>query len=143
MAEPSPDTFIVRILGPDGRAVGVGALVAERHVVTCAHVVNTALGRDARDQGQPAGAVTLDFPLADSGRGTGKPPTLRATVERWLPPPREGAAGDDIAGLVLASGQAPEGTAAARLAVDAPRPGRKVRVFGYPACGPTGDGWRL
>jgi hypothetical protein len=55
--------------------------------------------------------VTLDFPLA----GT---PALTATVERWLPPPREGAAGDDIAGLVLEG--APEGTAAVRLAVDVP-----------------------
>jgi hypothetical protein len=98
MPDPAPDTFIVRILGPVGRPVGVGALVGERHVVTCAHVVNTALGLDVRSQGQPDGPVALDFPLAS---GT---PALRAAVERWLPPPREGAAGDDIAGLVLTDG---------------------------------------
>src|SRR5712691_3641624 len=138
MAEPSPDTFIARILGPDGRPVGVGALVTERHVVTCAHVVNAALGRDVRDQRRPAEAVALDFPLAGSVPGSA--PTLRAAVERWLPPPREGAAGDDSAGLVLADGHAPEGTVAARLAVEAPRPGQKVRVFGYAAARPDG-GW--
>ena len=66
--DSSPDTFIARILGPDGRPVGVGALVTERHVVTCAHVVNAALGLDAREQGQPTGTVSLDFPLA--GRRT-------------------------------------------------------------------------
>ena len=135
MTDPSQsspaDTFIARILGPGGHAVGVGALVTERHVVTCAHVVNAALGLDARQQRQPDGLVRLDFPLAG-------PSTLTATVERWLPPPREGATGDDIAGLVLE--HAPEGTAAARLAVDVPRPGRTVRVFGYPAGRPDG-GW--
>ena len=132
MADP-PDAFIARILGSDGRPVGIGVLVAERHVVTCAHVVNAALGLAARQQGQPAGPVTLDFPLVG-------PPTLTATVERWLPPPREGATGDDIAGLLLAGERAPEGTAAARLTVDTPRPGRAVRVFGYPAGRPDG-GW--
>jgi hypothetical protein len=30
-------------------------------------------------------------------------PPLRTRVQRWLPPPRTGAAGDDIAGLVLTS----------------------------------------
>ena len=29
MTDPSPDVFIARILGPDGRPVGVGALVSE------------------------------------------------------------------------------------------------------------------
>src|SRR4051812_58393 len=111
MTDPSPDGFIARILGPNGRAAGAGALVTERHVVTCAHVVNAALGLDPRQQRQPDGPVTLDFPLADGA------PTLTATVERWMPPPREGAAGDDIAGLVL-NEALPAGTAAARLAVD-------------------------
>jgi V8-like Glu-specific endopeptidase len=134
MRDPSPDAFIVRILGPDGRPAGVGTLVTERRVVTCAHVVNAALGLDPRQQKQPDAPVTLDFPLAGGAL------TLTATVERWLPPPREGAAGDDIAGLGLASEGTLEGTAAARLAVDTPRSGRAVRVFGYPAGRPDG-GW--
>ena len=138
MLEASPDAFIVSVLGPDGGPVGVGALVTERHVVTCAHVVNAAFGLDARAQGQPTGTVALDFPLVRQGDPGGSPP-VRATVERWLPPPREGAAGDDIAGLVLVNEQAPEGTAAARLAVDTPRPGRTVRVFGFPAARPDGE----
>ncbi len=136
VAESSPDGFIVRILGPGGGPVGLGALVTGRHIVTCAHVVNAALGLDARAQGQPTGTVALDFPLA----GPGGSPALRATVERWLPPPREGVTGDDVAGLALVGEVAPAGNAAARLAVDAPRPGRAVRVFGYPAGRPDG-GW--
>lgn len=133
MTDAALGTSIARILGPDGWPVGVGALVTERHLVTCAHVVNAALGLDARQQSQPTEPVTLDFPLVG-------PSTFRATVEQWLPPPREGATGDDIAGLVLADERAPEGTAAARLAVDPPRPGRAVRVFGYPPGRPDG-GW--
>ncbi len=132
MADPAPGTFIARILAPDGGPAGVGALVSERHVVTCAHVVNAALGRNARQQEQPTGPVQLDFPLLDA-------PMMIATVERWLPPPREGAAGDDIAGLVLAE-RAPAGAVAARLAVETPRPGRTVLVFGFPAGRPDG-GW--
>ena len=135
MSDVSPDGFIVRVLGPDGGAVGLGALVTGRHIVTCAHVVNAALGLDARAQGQPTGTVAVDFPLADAS------PALRATVERWLPPPREGVTGDDVAGLMLVSeGKSEETTAAARLAVDGPRPGRAVRVFGYPVGRPDG-GW--
>jgi hypothetical protein len=33
---------------------GVGFVVDERHIVTCAHVVNTALARDQRAQDKPA-----------------------------------------------------------------------------------------
>ena len=138
MAELSPDMFMVRILGPNGLPVGVGALVSERHVLTCAHVVNVALGLDARAQGRPVGPVIVDFPLAhpkDAESVAGE-----ATVVRWLPPPREGATGDDIAGLELLAQRAPAGTGAAQLAVDTPRAGRAVRVFGYPGTPPRPDG---
>jgi hypothetical protein len=79
-----------------GTPVGIGALVGDRHILTCAHVVNAALGRDTKDQAKPDGAVTLDFPFAPR---TGGP--LRARVVCWVPPPADGRAGDDIAGLEL------------------------------------------
>src|SRR5262249_18010427 len=137
MPDQLPDTAIVRILGPTGQPVGVGALVTDRHIITCAHVVNAALGLSPRDQRRPDRSVALDFPLVRPA-GTGEPPVLRATVECWLPPPREGATGDDIAGLALAGERAPDGTGTVRFAVDLPRPGRAVRVFGYPAGRPDG-----
>lgn len=130
---PGPEAFTARILDPNGTPAGVGVLVAERHILTCAHVVNAALGRNELAQERPAEAVALDFPLLPGE------PQVRATVESWLPPPRDGAAGDDIAGLVLAGEpRAPEGAAPARLAVDPPRPGRMVRVFGCPGSRPDG-----
>lgn len=128
MSGAGPEAFTVRILRADGVAVGIGALVSDRHVVTCAHVVNAALGLDKQEQAKPTRIVALDFPWLDGA------PQVQASVELWLPPRREGAAGDDIAGLTLSgSGRAPEGAVPARLAVDLPRPGRTVRVFGVPA----------
>ena len=140
MADQSPDLFAVRILGPDARPVGVGVLVGERQIVTCAHVVNAALGLDPRVQAQPADTLTVDFPLAHHPHSRSDPPRNKALVVRWLPPPREGVAGDDFAGLVLLAERAPDGTAPAQLAVNSPPIGRTVHVFGYPGTPPRPDG---
>jgi hypothetical protein len=91
----------VRELDANGTTVGVGVLVGPQEILTCAHVVNSALGRDRRAQDQPAGEVTVEFAAGDG-------PPLRARVQRWLPPPRAGAAGDDIAGLILISTELPQ-----------------------------------
>ena len=44
-------------------------LAGPRHVVTCAHVVNAALGLDPRTQGKPGSPVRVDFPLLSSWAG--------------------------------------------------------------------------
>ena len=111
-------------------------LAGPRHVVTCAHVVNAALGLDPRTQGMPSSPVRVDFPLLGSGAEAA---ALEAVVKVWLPPPREGAAGDDLAGLVL-TGRLPDRAVAGRLAVETARPGQQVRVFGYPGIPPRPDG---
>ena len=47
--------FTVRVLRIGSAAgAGVGFVVDEQHIVTCAHVVNAALGRDQRAQDAPA-----------------------------------------------------------------------------------------
>ena len=140
MPEPVPEEFIARIFGPRGDAAGVGTLVGPRQVVTCAHVVNVALGLDPRTQGVPDGLVTLDFPLAPGQPADDEPARYTATVEKWAPPSRQGAAGLDLAGLVLVDGLTPAGTVPARLAVDVPLTGSAVRVFGYPSTPPRPDG---
>jgi hypothetical protein len=86
---------------------GAGFLIGTRWVATCAHVVNTVLGRDRRAQEPPApGAeVKLDFP--NHPRLDGEPedhPRRTAQVAVWHPPPRlDTTRGpmDDIAVLVL------------------------------------------
>src|SRR5918997_6433864 len=97
----TPDSgTAVRMRDAAGHTVGVGVIVGSREILTCAHVVNSALGRDRRAQDHPAGEITVEFTVGDG-------PPLRARVQRWLPPPRTGAAGDDIAGLVLTSTELP------------------------------------
>jgi hypothetical protein len=131
LTETMPDAFIVRVLGPDGRPAGAGVLVGGRRIVTCAHVVNVALGMDPRSQDRPDGAVTIDFPLLALGR------QRVARIVAWVPPPREGAAGDDVAGLELTAAP-PAGAAPARLSMETPRVGRMLRVFGFPSSRPNG-----
>jgi WD40 repeat protein/3',5'-cyclic AMP phosphodiesterase CpdA len=99
-------------------------------------VVNAALGLNLLDQVAPSGIVLVDFPLADATDRR----QWRAKVEQWLPPPREGAAGDDIAGLMLLDDPLTLEAEAAKLAVEVPRIGHRVRVFGCPPQRPDG-GW--
>jgi predicted phosphodiesterase len=89
--------FVVRVLTPDGRTAGVGVLVGPQHVLTCAHVVNVALGRaDLRDQAPPVASdvVGLDFPLltpasggqADSAAAPAAAPTAVSTAAPTVAP---------------------------------------------------------
>jgi WD40 repeat protein/type II secretory pathway predicted ATPase ExeA len=128
--EVSPAAFTVRFLTKAATAAGIGALVTERHIITCAHVVNVALGRDHTSQDKPTELVTVDFPLL------AEVPTVQARITLWVPPPRAGAAGADIAGLEIT--ELPAQARPIRLAVDPPRPGTTVRVFGCPADRPDG-----
>lgn len=87
IAGAGPDTPLQQSfvsLRHDGRAVGAGVLVAERLVLTCAHVVNSALGRDRFAQDTPGGGdpVTLRLPHVAAGRDL----TGRVVREMWVPP---------------------------------------------------------
>ncbi|WP_367135172.1 pentapeptide repeat-containing protein [Saccharothrix sp. HUAS TT1] len=123
MPDGSLPGSVVRFTDAAGHVVGVGVLVGERRVLTCAHVVNLAVGRDGLSGAPPDDPVLVDFP----GRAA-----IRATVRQWLPPPpREGAPGQDVAGLELAE-DAPAGATPAKLITTLPGPGHEVDVFGYP-----------
>ena len=130
-----PGRFIVTLLTAEGQPAGMGFLAGADQIVTCAHVVNVALGRDPRSQEMPTQSVTAEFPLLGGGTAG-----VDAWVERWLAPPRAGAAGDDIAGLRLDGGELPEGAAPAVLATGVVRPDQAVDVFGYPQAPRRPDG---
>lgn len=74
------------------RAVGAGVLVAERLVLTCAHVVNSALGRERFTQDTPGQADTVTLRLPHVAAGTDL--TARVVREMWVPP-RARAVGRD------------------------------------------------
>jgi hypothetical protein len=88
----TPETFTVRLLTQGGTPVGIGTLVSGRHILTCAHVVNTALGLGMYDQPKPAGTVTVDFPLLAKAPRTQARVTLQAGYGRVgsRRPPHEG-----------------------------------------------------
>lgn len=132
MPHRDQEGFTVRVLR-DGSAVpaGVGFVVGNRHIVTCAHVVNTALGLPPRQQDRPGpgNTVRVEFPLLGDAEGT---PVRNCRVATWSPPPPDGVSGADVAGLVLVGEGLPEGAAPARLADPQPHRDITVSVFGYP-----------
>jgi transitional endoplasmic reticulum ATPase len=136
--ERHPSGFVVALLSPEGSPAGMGFLAGVSEILTCAHVVNRALGRSLTAQNRPENLVTVSFPLL---RVSGSSPvTVSARVEKWIAPPLEGVAEGNVAVLRLADGPTPEGVAPAVLATDAPQANQAVEVFGYPTEPPRPDG---
>ena len=112
--------------------VGAGFLVGDRGVLTCAHVINAALGRGSQAVDRPDRAVAVDFPLL-AVPVAAQP----AAVVRWLP---VAAAGEgDVALLQLAGAPPPGATPATLVQADEPW-GHRFRVCGFPA-GYDGGDW--
>ncbi|KPI22873.1 hypothetical protein OV320_1330 [Actinobacteria bacterium OV320] len=127
---------VVRFRGPSGGIVGHGVLVDDEHVVTCAHVVNAALGRQLRSTDDARGQVVrLEFPLL--AQLTALAPERRAKVDAWEAP---GTAFDglDVAGLTLVGESRPIGAIPVPLAPEGHTEG-DVLLFG-PVEGRPG-GW--
>lgn len=86
---------IARIVsGIDGTHVGMGIVIAPRRVLTCAHVVNQALGRDDGSTVQPDERLLLEFPLHTIHA------SRVAAVSAWHPINSAGRPGD-VAVLTL------------------------------------------
>ncbi|WP_312866146.1 VMAP-C domain-containing protein [Streptomyces boluensis] len=73
----------VSVLGAE-RPVGAGVLIGPRRVLTCAHVVNSALGRDRFDPALPAWARTVELRLPHVDRE--RRITARVVADLWRPP---------------------------------------------------------
>ncbi|CCH34934.1 pentapeptide repeat-containing protein [Actinosynnema sp. NPDC047251] len=129
MPAGSLPTSVVRFVDGSGRTVGAGVVCTRTQVVTCAHVVNLALGRDHRDPDRPTGPVRIEFAALPGVTADG-------SVRLWLPPPpREGVVGDDVCVLRL---DVPAEVTPAKLITTPPRPGHLVDVFGFPPDRPDG-----
>ena len=132
MSHASREGFTVRVLRSGSAAsAGVGFVVGDRHIVTCAHVVNKALGREQRRQDVPPpnSQVQVEFPMLGDGYGA---PLRSCLVLAWAPPPLSGLSGGDVAGLVLVGEHLPEGAGPAQLINPAALRDVAVGVFGYP-----------
>ncbi len=123
----SAESAVVRIRGVGGSPAGMGVAIGPRQVVTCAHVINAALGLVHRSQAQPSRATTVqvEFPLIDGG------PIRTARVVAWTAPPQRGTGGD-VACLEL-NENAPSDVPYARFAQSDTSPDDELLVFGYPS----------
>ncbi len=94
----SAENAICEILR-DGKPVGLGFALDPTHVLTCAHVLNTALGRPQREASDPGLAiVTVTFPIGRSEGDTQR----QATLGEWLPTDPARFDAGDLAILELA-----------------------------------------
>ncbi|MCI5118716.1 MAG: hypothetical protein D3913_12355, partial [Candidatus Electrothrix sp. LOE1_4_5] len=137
MSSFSLESALVRLLIDEHsprKPVGAGFLVTPTHVVTCAHVVNDALGYPQSRPDLPDSEVFLDFPLAKDQ------PLIRAKILHWFPVQEDSAVGklEDIAVLeLLSETPLPAGLQPAPVVVGEEREGlaaeSKVRMCGFPA----------
>lgn len=125
---------IVCILRGDGTPVGAGIVLDHRRVLTCAHVVNEALGRHRFTADAPQARVSVTVPLRTRGE---MPFETSVRAECWRGPVEIPAFGEpeDIAVLELDDGRTwPAGVATARLCALDLRDDhdRSVRLTGFP-----------
>ena len=73
------NSAIVRIRAANGTIVGTGFLVTSRHVLTCAHVIASALDLPHDIPDLPQADLHLDFPLLTPES------TLTARISHWQP----------------------------------------------------------
>lgn len=118
------EASLVRIWTKDKRRiVGSGFLVAEKGVLTCAHVVAQSLGIEPTVLKKPEEEISLDFPLIEPGN------MLSAKVVSWFP---KGIEEDgDLAYLGLLQKPSQE-IVALPLIPEENVWGHQFRAFGYP-----------
>ncbi|MET9896111.1 trypsin-like peptidase domain-containing protein [Streptomyces sp. NPDC006465] len=124
---------LVRILDPaDATPVGFGLLASRTKIVTCAHVVATALREPQTLMDPPKRPVLLDFPLISPGEHR------TAQVDAWVPMKPNGEG--DVAGLLLQD-PLPDGATPHVLAQDDAVGDHPVSVYGYQRQLKDAAGW--
>lgn len=124
----SLDAAVLRIFATAGSPVGLGFLITDQLALTCAHVVDAALGI-VDDAQSPVGAlVEVDLPLLGSGQHA------TAAVVRWIPAQSSGAG--DVAVLRLSA--PPVGARPVRLVEVDQVWGHPARAYGLPDGRPGG-----
>jgi|GEM_PF-2723867 len=116
---------IARIYHTNGAIVGAGFLVADRYLLTCAHVVTAALGIPTETVEAPTALLELDFPLIAPGQ------KVKAKVVFWQPV-NPTQIGEDIAGLELESAALAE-SQAVRLVTTEEFWNHPFQIFGFPS----------
>jgi 3',5'-cyclic AMP phosphodiesterase CpdA len=133
--EPSPPEgpglagCCVVIRDTAGGPAGLGVLVSQTEVLTCAHVVNCALARLDEHPDPPEQPLRISRPLVEAGTEV----EIEVQVRDWSALGKE-----DLATLVLQQ-PLPPGAAPAKLGDAVPASNRQLPVFGYPEGRPKGQ----
>jgi hypothetical protein len=117
---------LVRFFAIDKTIAGVGVLVTERQILTCAHVIDRVLLRDKADRVRKPDrdvVIPFDFPLVAAGK------KCQARITRWSP-----VKDDDVATLLVDEDvELPSGISPTPLVPPHKEMwGKKVRAFGFP-----------
>ncbi|MBV9852065.1 MAG: trypsin-like peptidase domain-containing protein [Armatimonadetes bacterium] len=125
------EDHIVRILSGRGGIAGVGFFVTSQQLLTCAHVVNFALGREPYEQSHPPkeSKILVEFPFDPQA------PAQEARVVGWEAATkltrRCRDSGGDIATLEIQAAR-PPAVGFSLMSGLRPIAGRPVEAFGYP-----------
>jgi V8-like Glu-specific endopeptidase len=117
---------LARIYNANNVVVGAGFLVTERYLLTCAHVVTSALGLPTDTVEAPADIIEFDFPLLENGQSQ----RYKARVIFWSPV-CQGKIGEDIAALEAES--LPIGSRPVHLVSAKDVWQHSFEVFGFPS----------
>lgn len=118
------EASIVRIRAADETIIGTGFLVAQKLVISCAHVVADALGISPNTTDAPTEYIQLDFPLIAPEQ------KVEGRVVLWKPIYLNNSG--DIAGLEI-HGILPKGVQPLPLVVTNDFWGHPFRTFGFPS----------
>lgn len=151
----SLDAAVLRVRDSRGQGVGVAFLVSDTLALTCAHVVQAALGTTGDAAPDAAARVHVDLPLVPAPQRDGGTPVTTAGVEQWVPP-RAPAEGPPVPAARTESSAGRDGVVVpadvALLRLEAPLPGagpvrlveadevwgHPLRAYGLPAGRPGG-----
>ena len=132
-------TYIAKVVANRSleRPAGLAFAVSERLLLTCAHVVNTALGRGQTEVKRPIDAARLlvEFPFI----GNEDHPIRLCRIGYWLAPSSSGKTGD-IAVLELVGESLPVDVEIPTCTDHNELEPKKANIFGYPEDPPRDAG---
>lgn len=119
---------VVRILSQSNEIVGVGFLISNKHVMTCAHVVAAVLNVSDESPDAPDGVISFDFPLVAPGT------FIKGRVVSWCPVRASNMISPQIAediAVIEVSGALPGGCRPAQFATTDDLWDHDFRTFGF------------
>lgn len=117
---------IAALQSAEQKTVGMAIIIDRSRVLTCAHVVNSALGLPQNSVPSPAEPVWIAFPLVTGSR------PLRASVSRWYPMSDDsGTAGSAIHDLAVLTTEEEIPLAAGTAVFAEHREGASVKSYGF------------